>query len=276
MCCKSRYTSRAKAKAATRAELEGLRDILRPDREVPDNKNKMFLLILISLILKTFKLMIILMNIGYFTGMIWMIGCIYLHKFRSETDTLDGFMEAHHYFAHLYKLSEKPIEDQAIIGFYFAFTTLSTVGFGDFTPWSDGERLCGSMMLLLGVAIFSYYMTLFISMLEKIKEFQSDVDDGDQLAKFFGLISKFNNNTPVNLELKRKIEAHMAYKWQNDKTIFLKTTEDLALVSQIPTDCSDKIFYEYLHSQFLKDFRKYFIFEKKSTLIQYNFYNWQD
>lgn len=139
----------------------------------------MFLLILISLILKTFKLMIILLNIGYFTGMIWMIGCIYLHKFRAETNDLDNYLGSHEYFAHLYKLDERTINEQAIIGFYFAFTTLSTVGFGDFTPRSDGERLCGSMMLLLGVAIFSYYMTLFISMLEKIKEFQSDVDDGD-------------------------------------------------------------------------------------------------
>ena len=68
----------------------------------------------------------------------------------------------------------------------------------------------------------------------------------------------------------------MSYKWQNDKTIFLKTTEDLSLVSQIPTDCSDKIFYEYLHSEFLKGFRNFFSFEKKSTLIKYNYYNWSD
>ena len=73
------------------------------------DKNKMFLLIQISLILKTIKLMIILLNIGYFTGMLWMIGCTYLYKYRIETDSLNLF--AHEYFANLYKLDEKTINE---------------------------------------------------------------------------------------------------------------------------------------------------------------------
>lgn len=41
---------------------------------------------------------------------------------------------------------------------YFALTTLSTIGFGDFYPVSDYERLVGAFMLLFGVAIFSIFM----------------------------------------------------------------------------------------------------------------------
>ena len=40
---------------------------------------------------------------------------------------------------------------------YFAFTTLSTVGFGDYYPVSDIERFCGAFVLLFGVATFSYF-----------------------------------------------------------------------------------------------------------------------
>ena len=47
---------------------------------------------------------------------------------------------------------------------YFAFTSLSTVGFGDYTPKSDPERVVGSIMLLFGVAIFSVIMGKFIEM----------------------------------------------------------------------------------------------------------------
>jgi hypothetical protein len=41
---------------------------------------------------------------------------------------------------------------------YFSFTTLSTVGFGDYNPRSDIERAFMSMGLLFGVIIFSVIM----------------------------------------------------------------------------------------------------------------------
>ena len=39
---------------------------------------------------------------------------------------------------------------------YFMFTSLSTVGFGDFYPVADEERIFCSFLLLFGVAIFAY------------------------------------------------------------------------------------------------------------------------
>jgi hypothetical protein len=53
-----------------------------------------------------------------------------------------------------------------VIAVYFAFTSLSTVGFGDYCPRSDLERLLGSIMLLFGVSIFSMAMGRFIEMVE--------------------------------------------------------------------------------------------------------------
>ena len=41
---------------------------------------------------------------------------------------------------------------------YFTFTTLSTVGFGDYHPRSDIERIVGAVILFFGVAIFSIFM----------------------------------------------------------------------------------------------------------------------
>ena len=56
--------------------------------------------------------------------------------------------------------------EKTILVVYFSFTSLSTVGFGDFTPRSDAERLICAFMLLLGVAIFSIIMGDFTSMVE--------------------------------------------------------------------------------------------------------------
>ena len=54
---------------------------------------------------------------------------------------------------------------KTVILAYFSFTSLSTVGFGDYYPLSDSERLFGAFILLFGVAIFSYIMGMFIEIL---------------------------------------------------------------------------------------------------------------
>ena len=48
---------------------------------------------------------------------------------------------------------------------YFAFTSLSTVGFGDIRPYSDAERIFCAIILLIGVAIFSIIMGNFSDIL---------------------------------------------------------------------------------------------------------------
>jgi len=57
-----------------------------------------------------------------------------------------------------------PVE-RSIIAVYYAFTTLSTVGFGDYSPRSNVERATCAFILVFGVAIFSYMMGIFIEIL---------------------------------------------------------------------------------------------------------------
>ena len=78
--------------------------------------------------------------------------------------------------------------DKTVLLMYFAFTSLSTVGFGDYHPRSDFERLCCSFILLFGVAIFSIIMGNFAEILVSFNTFNAGLDDGDNLTKFFGTI----------------------------------------------------------------------------------------
>ena len=63
-----------------------------------------------------------------------------------------------------------PNYKKAIACTYYALTTLSTVGLGDFRPISDQERIFGSFMLLFGVMIFSSIMGKFIDILNQYKK----------------------------------------------------------------------------------------------------------
>ena len=76
---------------------------------------------------------------------------------------------------------------------YYSFTTLSTIGFGDYHPVSDEERIIVVCGLLVGVMIFSFSMGVFIQILQNFQMLHVDLDDGDELEKFFGLIKSYNN-----------------------------------------------------------------------------------
>lgn len=66
----------------------------------------------------------------------------------------------------------------------------------------------------------------FISVIEQFKAFHQDLEDGDQLSKFFGTIKKFNNNVQIDLELKQRIEAFFEYKWRMDKNMAFLEEQD--------------------------------------------------
>ena len=67
-----------------------------------------------------------------------------------------------------WNVMEKSEWMRMLINTYFAFTTLSTIGLGDYYPVSDIERLVGSFVLLFGVALFSYMMGELLFMITQI------------------------------------------------------------------------------------------------------------
>lgn len=124
----------------------------------------MILIVAISLTLKTVKLVILLFNFSYFIGMGWLIMCKVVNDIYAYRDPLYNF-ESEDQFLSKFGLLEKSDYEKAIINVYFAFTSLSTVGLGDYHPRSDLERLIFSFIMPLGVAIFAYIMGRFIEMI---------------------------------------------------------------------------------------------------------------
>ena len=84
---------------------------------------------------------------------------------------------------------------------YFAFTTLSTVGFGDYYPVSSFEHLSGSVLLLAGVATFSYIMGIFTEIINKFLALDEDVEDSENLMKFFKMMKAFNGHREIDLKI---------------------------------------------------------------------------
>jgi len=67
---------------------------------------------------------------------------------------------------------------------YFALTTLSTIGFGDFKPISDEERILMIFCFIIGVAIFSISLGNFSESASKFSEISKDFEDSENLSCF--------------------------------------------------------------------------------------------
>jgi hypothetical protein len=76
---------------------------------------------------------------------------------------------------------------------YYGITTLSTIGYGDISPKSSPEKLVIALVMMIGVAIFSYIMGNFMEILMNYKKIES-VGDPRQLTKWIGLLRKYNES----------------------------------------------------------------------------------
>ena len=72
-----------------------------------------------------------------------------------------------------------------ILSTYYALTTLTTIGFGDFYPVTEQERIVIAFLFLFGVSIFSYFMGVFLDIINSYSLFNQELDDTDRLNAFF-------------------------------------------------------------------------------------------
>ena len=137
-------------------------------------------------IYKIFRLIIIALIITYFIGSAW------YYISMVETESGDG-----NTFIRNFGLSEMSNNRKVIISCYFALTTLSTVGYGDFYPISRTERIVAVVIMLGGVAFFSYIMGNFIEIISNYDKRMGSVDRGTELHNWMTLLTRFTNNKPL-------------------------------------------------------------------------------
>lgn len=100
---------------------------------------------------------------SYFIGTLW-----YIYTWLTD----DGVSEGDNFFS-VYGFRQWHIDNEdskALIAvWYWATTTLASVGYGDYHPISNGERLITGLIFLIGVAAFSFIMGNFIDMLMEFR-----------------------------------------------------------------------------------------------------------
>lgn len=109
-----------------------------------------------------------------------------------------------------------------VLMLYFALTTLSTVGYGDYHPISDLEMIITSLVMLGGVAFFSYIMGNFIEIITNYDAKMGTLDKSDELNTWITSLERFTNKTKTNLSvsLVNQIISNQNYLWDNDRLAY--------------------------------------------------------
>tara|TARA_B110000285_G_scaffold232622_2_gene304092 strand:- start:279 stop:611 length:333 start_codon:yes stop_codon:yes gene_type:complete len=110
------------------------------------------------------------------------------------------------------------------VALYYSFTSLSTIGLGDFNPRSNLERLVCSFLLLFGVAIFSYIIGTLMEIIDKYNSFNTEPGDAEalELNRFISTWEHlFNHGKPICEKSVKEIRNHFSYRWENDKNFII-------------------------------------------------------
>lgn len=219
-------------------------------------------ILMMGYILKMVKIMITISSICYIFAMIFKF-LIEIQNDYMNWDSYGNDPEEPEHFTSFYAMNERDDGDILLAYLYFSFTSLTTVGFGDYNPRSDIERAFIAFGLLFGVALFSLIMGQFIEMILEILESNKIDGDGDQLARFFGVLQNFNDQEIFNVEIKRKIEGYFDYRWDKDKNNVLNNEKYASFMEQLSEVVKDELLKQFLYEEFLIAYKVSFTFEKE-------------
>ncbi|KAH8065134.1 hypothetical protein JL722_2040 [Aureococcus anophagefferens] len=118
---------------------------------------------------------------------------------------------------------EKSWKKRYLMAFYWSITTMSSVGYGDVTPASDGERAYNVLAMVFGVAFYSYIIGVISSLV-----LQKDAKN----AKYFEKMESVSNwITHHNLDIKMRRRIRTALRTYYESKSAIDEREILANLS---------------------------------------------
>ena len=96
-------------------------------------------------------------TLSYFTGVIWLIICDLSYEYMR--DDYEQGLTNQKFFIIEFNLDQYTNLEVMIKAQYYMLTSLSTVGFGDYNPKSDVERIACGFVLLIGIIIFNMFIS---------------------------------------------------------------------------------------------------------------------
>jgi len=238
-------------KLITLLDLSRFNRLLKSFFESSNRKDRIVAQYILMYSYKIFRLIVIAIIITYFVGCFW-----YLMSHQlNDPDDPNTFIKSFGLDA-----EGRTDYDRLVISCYFALTTLSTVGYGDYYPVSKIEMIFGMLVMLCGVAFFSYIMGSFIEIISNYDKKMGAVDKGAELHNWMTLLTRFTNNKPLPKSLINQVDNHFAYYWAHDRLSSISKKNDY--LNALPRSIKRNILIHFLFDDVFYKFRFFFNSQK--------------
>ena len=203
------------------------------------------------------RLIVIAAVITYFFGCFWYI---ISNKINSSDDQKT--------FINKYGLKDEDNFRKLIIWWYYVLTSLSTVGYGDYVPVSNVERIVSIFIIIWGVTFFSYIMGNCIEIISNYDKKKGIQEKSHDLNNWLTLLTRFTNHKPLPAHLVNKIESHFAFFWSNNR--LANISKDDPFMATLPRSIKRAIMINYLFKDIFFRFRQFFnTFENRDSKFLY-------
>lgn len=209
---------------------------------------------------KILRLLFLAIVITYFVGCFWYLFCNKISYIYPDVNSN---------FISKFDLKELTNREKLLISCYFALTTLTTVGYGDYYATNTAEKIFAIFIMLLGVTLFSYIMGSFTELISSYEKKLGATERGSDLENWLSLINKFSKNKPFTAEFLKKIDNHFTYFWKNDRNANL--SKDDPYLTALPKYLKIKVI-EFLWGDIFNKFSNFFHYYPSDKEYFFKFY----
>ena len=140
------------------------------------------------------------------------------------------------------KIADKSTFDKYVTSLYWAFTTMTTVGYGDITPYTMNEKIFAIITMILACGIFAYTVGSIGSLVSKQNSGENAYRE--QVVA----VNRYMRKKQLPYDLQFRVRRYLEYVWENRKKNNMDEKQILNLLSE---PLRDEI-YAHIHGIVIK------------------------
>ena len=140
------------------------------------------------------------------------------------------------------KLADHSISDIYVTGLYWAFTTMSTVGYGDVVPFTVDEKIYATFAMIMACGSFAYTVGSIGNLVSKSSA------EATEYREQVMAVNRYMRKKDLPKDLQFRVRRYLEYLWDNKKKNYLNEKEILSLLSE---PLRDEL-YDHVHGSVVK------------------------
>jgi len=140
------------------------------------------------------------------------------------------------------KSMDNTLFDVYITSLYWAFTTMSTVGYGDVVPFTASEKIYATFAMIMACGSFAYTVGSIGNLVSK-----SSAESTEYREQVMA-VNRYMRKKDLPKDLQFRVRRYLEYLWDNKKQNYLNEKEILSLLSE---PLRDEL-YDHVHGSVIK------------------------